>query len=72
MKGKGIVIIKLTLEKQLVFLDVLHVPDNRKNLVSSPILVNKGFKIVFEYAKVVLTKGEQYVGKGYLDMGSSN
>ena len=42
------------------------VPDIRKNLVSGPLLSKKGFKLMFEYDKFVLTKGGMYVGKGYL------
>ncbi|GJT19305.1 retrovirus-related pol polyprotein from transposon TNT 1-94 [Tanacetum coccineum] len=34
-----------------------------------PILSNKGFKLVFESDKFVITKGGVYVGKGYLDEG---
>lgn len=45
--GKGNVVLKLTSGKQLTLTDVLHVPEIRKNLVSGPLLVNKGFKLVF-------------------------
>lgn len=48
---------------------MLHVPEIRKNLISGSLLSNKGFKIVFESDKVVLTKGGMYVGKGYLSDG---
>ena len=45
---------------------MLHIPDIRKNLISGSILSKKGFRIVFESDKFVLTKGGIYVGKGYL------
>ncbi|CAL2245916.1 unnamed protein product [Prunus armeniaca] len=67
--GKGKVFLKFTSGKELTFLDVLHVPEIRENLVSSPILSNKGFKLVFESNKFVLTKGGMFIGKGYLADG---
>ena len=69
IEGKGKVILKLTSGKDLVLSNVLHVPNITKNLISGPILSNKGFKLVFESDKFVITKGGVYVGKGYLDQG---
>ena len=58
--------LKLTSDKELVLSDVLHVLEITKNLISDPILRNKGFKLIFEYDKFVLTNGGVYAGKGYL------
>ena len=69
VKGKGKVVLKLTSGKELALTNVLHAPEIRKNLVSSSVLSNKGFKLVFESDKFVLTKGGMYVGKGYLAEG---
>nr|GEY61691.1 Pol polyprotein [Tanacetum cinerariifolium] len=69
IEGKGKVILKPTSGKDLVLLNVLHVPNITKNMISSPILSNKGFKLVFESNKFVITKGGVYVGKGHLDEG---
>ncbi|KAJ9556888.1 LOW QUALITY PROTEIN: hypothetical protein OSB04_011502 [Centaurea solstitialis] len=55
--------------KDLILTDVLHVPSLTKNLIYGPILSKKGFKIVFESDKFVITKGGAYVGKGYLHEG---
>ena len=44
--------------------DVLHVLEIRKNLVSGPILSKKGFKLVFESDRFILTKAGMYWGKG--------
>ena len=66
VEGKGKVIPKWTSGKELTLNDVLHVSDIRKNLISGSILSEKGFRIVFESDKFVLTKGRMYVGKGYL------
>ncbi|GJR56705.1 hypothetical protein Tco_1407226 [Tanacetum coccineum] len=46
IEGKGKVILKLTSGKDLVLSNVLHVPNITKNLISGPILSNKGFKLV--------------------------
>ena len=69
VEGKGNVMLKFTFGKVVTFTDVLHVPEIRKNLVSGPILSEKGFKIVFEYDRFILTKAGMYVGKGYLAEG---
>ncbi|GJZ23366.1 pol polyprotein [Tanacetum coccineum] len=69
IEGKGKVVLKLTSGNDLVLSNVLHVRNITNNLISSPILSNKGFKIVFESDKFVITKGGVYVGKGYLDEG---
>ncbi|GJW79897.1 retrovirus-related pol polyprotein from transposon TNT 1-94 [Tanacetum coccineum] len=69
IEGKGKVILKLTFGKDLVLSNVLHVPNITKNLISGPILSNKGFKLVIGSDKLVITKGGVYVGKGYLDEG---
>ncbi|GJY71917.1 retrotransposon protein, putative, ty1-copia subclass [Tanacetum coccineum] len=69
IEGKCKVILKLTSGKDLVLSNVLNVSKTTKNLTSGPILSNKGFKLVFESDKFVITKGGVYVGKGYLDEG---
>ena len=48
---------------------MLHVPDIRKNLVSGSLLSKKGFKLVFESDRFVLTKSGMYVGKWYMSDG---
>ncbi|XP_077245915.1 uncharacterized protein LOC143885588 [Tasmannia lanceolata] len=67
--GKGTVLLKLTSGKVLKLCDVLHVPDIRKNLVSGSLLIKKGFKLVFEADKFVITKNGEFVGKGYSSEG---
>nr|GEY75920.1 hypothetical protein [Tanacetum cinerariifolium] len=66
---KGKVILRLTSGKDFVLSNVLHVPNITKNLISGLILSNKGFKLVIESDKFVITKGGVYVGKGYFDEG---
>ncbi|GJS08521.1 retrovirus-related pol polyprotein from transposon TNT 1-94 [Tanacetum coccineum] len=69
IEEKGKVILKLTSRKDLVLSNVVHVPNITKNMISRPILSNKGFKLVIESDKFVITKGGVYVGKGYLNEG---
>jgi len=52
--------------KELTLNDVLHFTDIRKNLISRSILSKKGFIMVFESDKFVLTKSGMYVGKSCL------
>ena len=69
VEGKGNVLLKFTSGKVVTLTDVLHVPEIRKNLVSGPILSKKGFKLVFESDRFILTKAGMCVGKGYLTEG---
>ena len=50
-------------------MDVLFVPEIKKNHVSASLLSKKGFKLVFESDKLVLTNGGTFVGKGYISEG---
>lgn len=64
--GRGQVILKWTSGKTTTLNDVIHVPEIRKNLISGTVLSKKGFRMVIESDKVVLTKAGVYVGRGYL------
>jgi len=63
--GKGTVELKLTSGKTLTLIDALHVPDMCKNLVFGDLLNKRGFKLVYESDKFVLSKNGQFIGKGY-------
>ncbi|GMI72561.1 hypothetical protein HRI_000925400 [Hibiscus trionum] len=67
--GKGKVMLKLTSGKTLALSDVFYVPDIRINLVSVALLGKAGIKIFFESDKVILTKSNNFVGKGYCKNG---
>ena len=69
VEGKGKVILNVTSGKELTLNDFLHVPKIQKNLVSISLLSKKGFRLVFEFDKFVLTKSGIYVGKGYMSNG---
>jgi hypothetical protein len=55
--------LEFTYENVITLIDV---PEIMKNLVSGCFLNKFGFKCVFESNQFVLTKGDTFVGKGYL------
>ena len=69
VQGKGKDILKLTFGKTLALNDVLHAPSSRVNLVFEALLGKVGVKISFESDKIVMTKNNIFVGKGYYDQG---
>ena len=69
VEGVGKIALKMTSGKIVTLINVLHVPDVRKNLVTGSLLSKNGFKLVFVSDKFVLSKNEMYVGKGYLSDG---
>ncbi|XP_019231628.1 PREDICTED: uncharacterized protein LOC109212431 [Nicotiana attenuata] len=66
IEGTGKIALKMTSGKIVTLNDFLHIPEMRKNLVSTSLLVKNGFKCVFVSDKVVVSKSEMYVGKSYL------
>nr|XP_033508315.1 uncharacterized protein LOC117273293 [Nicotiana tomentosiformis] len=67
--GKGKVLLKLTSGKTLVLVDVLHVPTMRANLIFISLLGRAGVKVSFESDKIIMTKNNVFVGKGYCNQG---
>ena len=63
--GKGNVILNFTSGQKLTLVNVHHVPDVKRNLVSANLLCKRGFKIVLESDKFVISKNVVFVGKGY-------
>jgi hypothetical protein len=63
--GVGTIDLKFTSGKIVQLKNVQHVPTTRKNLVSVSLLLRDGFKVVLESNKVVMSKYEQFIGKGY-------
>ena len=49
----------------MILINVLHVPEIRKNLISANLLCKGGFKIVLESDKLILSKNGVVVGKRY-------
>ena len=69
MIGKDKVLPKLTSRKVLTINVVLHVLDIRWNLVSMSLLRKARVRIMFDSGKIVLTKNDAFVGKGYCNQG---
>ena len=67
--GKGKVMLKLTSGKTLALSDVLHVPNIRENLVSVALLGKVEVKVSFESDRIVMTKNNIFVGKGFCNQG---
>jgi hypothetical protein len=65
VEGKGTVELEFASGKKLTLINVLYVPEIRKNLVSANLLCKKGVKAVIESNNLILSKGEVFVGKGY-------
>ena len=63
--GKDKVMLKLTSRKTLDLNDVVHVPNIKANLVLVTLLGKVGVKVSFEYDKIVITKNNVFVGKGF-------
>ncbi|XP_027067531.1 uncharacterized protein [Coffea arabica] len=66
---KGKVFLKLTSGKTLTLNDVLHVPNIRANLVFVALLGKVGVKVLFKSGKIIITKNNVFVGKGYCNQG---
>ena len=62
-------VLKMTSRQELPLTNVLYVPEIQKNLVSGSLLNNRGFRLVLESNKFVLSKSGMYIGKGYMSDG---
>ncbi|PHT26612.1 Dicarboxylate transporter 1, chloroplastic [Capsicum baccatum] len=66
VKGTRKICLKMTSDKALTLNSVLYVLELRRNLISVSLLDKNGFKCVTVSGKIIVSKGEMYVGKGYL------
>ena len=67
--GKEKVLFKLTSRKTMALNDVLHVPNIRENLVYVALLGKVGVKVSLESDRIVMTKNNVFVGKGFCNQG---
>ncbi|KAI5322517.1 hypothetical protein L3X38_031589 [Prunus dulcis] len=58
--------LNMTSGKTLTLKDVRHVPEVRRNLISGSSLVKQGYKIVVESNRIVITRNDVFIGKGYV------
>ena len=65
MIDKGKDLLKLTFGNVLTLNNVLHVSDIHRNLVSVSLLGKARVRVMFDSDKIVLTKNDVFVGKGY-------
>ncbi|KAI5406023.1 hypothetical protein KIW84_052687 [Lathyrus oleraceus] len=63
--GTGSVELNFTSGKKVTLVNVLHVPDMNRSLVSRDLLRKPGIKSVYESGKLILTHNGIFVGKGY-------
>lgn len=59
--GKGQIDLKMTFGNVLTLLDVQHVPDISKNLISGSLLIQYGYKILLESNRLVISKRNLFV-----------
>ena len=69
VEGTGKICLKMTSEKVLTLDNVFYVLELRRNLIFISLLYKNEFKCVTISGKIVISKGEVYVGKGYLTEG---
>lgn len=69
VKGLGTIKLEFTSGKTLMFTDVYHVLEVKRNFVSGSILNKCGFKIVIESDFVTFLKGSAFVGKLFVYNG---
>jgi len=67
--GEGHVKLELSSGNFLVLDGVYHISNIRKNLISTSLLVQQGYKVVFESNRVVITRHGVFIGKGYICNG---
>jgi hypothetical protein len=64
--GVDTIDLKLILRKIVQLKNVQHVPSINKNLVCDSLLCMDAFKVVLESNKFIVSKCEQFIGKGYV------
>ena len=67
--GKGSVELNFTSGKKITLVNVLHVPEMNRNLVSGDLLGKPGVKTIYESGKLILSRNGVFVGKGYSSDG---
>ena len=67
--GKDKVLLKLISQKILTFNNVLHLPNFRVNLILVLWLGKVRVKVLFKFDKIVITKNNVFMDKGYCNQG---
>lgn len=61
--GQGNGELMFTSRNKIILVNVLHVPDRNRNLVSGDLLSKRGTKSVYESSKLILSKNGVFIGK---------
>lgn len=67
--GKENINLRFTLGRSIILRDMLHALDIRKNLISGSLLVQLSYKIVLESNKIVTSKDDIFIRKGFVFEG---
>ena len=67
--GREYINLKMTYGKAISSIDVQHVVDFRRNLISRSLLIQNGFKIVLKVNHLVISKSNHFTGKGFVPDG---
>ncbi|XP_023880710.1 uncharacterized protein LOC111993088 [Quercus suber] len=67
---KDTIEVKMSSNKTVILTNIFHVLDIKKNLVSANLLCKSGVKAVLELDKLILSKNEIFVEKGYATDGN--
>lgn len=54
--GRGVVELQFTSGKKLTLINIFHVPEMRKNMISANLLSKNGLKTIIEAGKLIVTK----------------
>lgn len=53
----------------MTLINVLHVPNIRKNSVSATLVGKQGIRVIYDSGKLIFSRNGEFVGKGYLSDG---
>ena len=67
--GKGTVEVKMSYDKMMISNNIFHIPNIKKNLVSTNLLCKSGVKALHESDKLILSQDGVFVGKRYVTDG---
>ncbi|KAL8155440.1 hypothetical protein AgCh_000725 [Apium graveolens] len=66
VQAKGKIILKLTSGKSLTLINVLHMPEMRRNLIYGSLLMKAGLKLSFDSDRLIITQNGDFSGKDFV------
>ena len=67
--GSETINLRFTSKKSLILHDVQHVSAIKRNLLSGSLLVQIGLKVILESNKVVISRRDKFIDKGFVSEG---